>query len=383
MSLSHVCKRTLGLVGASLALQLSDAGVCRAQAANYQNSVHIDKNTGSLTINRQDQSTHNTFNATYVVQAGISEKTIKDLLEAADRKAGAKWEKEFKQGLARLNAEAANRQSELMTRLNTIDEKMSALEKERRAQQAADSDSERAAAQRSNEFLETLRAQQQQILDAILRGEVERARSAADQGERLTFDYDQRSGLGVTFLVQSMLFRNEGVTDNLTYNLGLKWTYDLVNFDRNRRHRLRLVTGFMFGWGTAVGGYAGPDGTLLQPSNFALKRMLFGVGIGFGTVLGRRGNIDLGPSIRGGYVLYEHETIPSNLPHGSMQLPIDVQLSYKPWAFLSLGVSVGAGCELFAWKPVAQYTGIGAETVSPDTEVRPFLEAGMHAAFRF
>jgi hypothetical protein len=81
--------------------------------------------------------------------------------------------------------------------------------------------------------------------------------------------------------------------------------------------------------------------------------------------------------------MYEHDTIPINAPRGSLQLPFDVQLTYKPWAMLSLGVMAGAGYEFFAWKPIFQYTGVGAEIKTQGAQTRPFFEAGLHVAYRW
>ena len=367
--------------GSVIAFYLCAIKVCAAQGATYQNSVHIDKNTGTLTINRPDQSTHNTNYYQTTIEAGVTEKTIQELLGAAQKKAGAEWKREFQKSLDRLNATLADRHSDLVTRLTAIQEKVTSLEAEV-SRQPTRSEAEQKEADEARELLELLREQQQQVLDALLRDERERARVAAAHGERLAFDYDQRTEFGAVFMIQALLFNGESAVQDFTFALGLRLTYDFLHLDDNARRRLRLVVGLSHGWGSSTGGYAAPDGTLLERAQFSVSLWSLQGGISYASVIGQRGNVEIGPSLRLGVLEYRNDAIPTT-SKGSLQVPLDLQFTYKPIAALALGLSVGAGYEFFAHRPILQYTGVGAENAPVDSRGRLFMEGGVHAAYRW
>ena len=161
--------RALGTRGAVL-LCLASSPAAGQEGSTYQNAVHIDSNAGTVTIQSKNtynnNNTYNTYN-TYPVQPGVTEQAIRQLLDAAQQKAGARWQASFKKALESLNAQAEARHTETITKLTAMDAKVTQLGPEIEAALAQKSDEGEKRAAALKRELDDVKAQVQQIQERL------------------------------------------------------------------------------------------------------------------------------------------------------------------------------------------------------------------------
>jgi hypothetical protein len=338
----------------------------RADGDTYNNSVHIDKNTGSVTVNG---GTTMTFN----VQNGMTEAVFLRLLQNAQLKAGANWKTAFTTSLDAINHVSARQLKAITEGFATVEDEIASL--------TASVDQGTAQSSEIGHALASMRADQARAIDYLAAGQAQIALLFAKRSQNVASEFDKRFGFGLRFDMQSVLLPHQTALGLLNFALGPVLTYDLAFFDDYHRGGLRLNFGAFGGWGHALGGYEDPGGAILTFVDFQTTRFYAEVGLSVRTGLGMLTNVEANLGVRGGIINYTSNDGLTELTYGSMQVPVDVVFSYKPWSWLAVGTSVGSGIELFASTPLLRYTGIAANTAATNTTVRALAEFGIHAAY--